>query len=366
MGRAGSVKLKRAAAAAVCLATGFFLLRNAKAFASGVSIGLELCAGALIPALFPFMALAQFVCISDVSAMMSRPLKPITTGVFNLPPECGGILLMSAIGGYPACARLIGRMAEQGKLTRRTAARMLCFCVNAGPSFLIGAVGAGMIGSVRAGTMLYASQMLSALLIGLALSFTEKRGRWKSPVFAGNEPYSRAFVRSVTDSAQAMISMCAFVVIFCAVLEFLRSEGMISAAGELVGSIVPVESGRIEPFLTGLVEITAGCAATAGSLPLPVLAFLTSFSSLSVIFQISGQLAGSGVPMWSFALSRVVHGAVSSAICLALIRIFPYSAAVLANSGGRLVNSASASGSAALLVMTAFFLLAVGKSRRID
>lgn len=44
---------------------------------------------------------------------------------------------------------------------------MLRFCVNGGPAFIISAVGAGMMGSVRFGVVLFTAHLLASLLIGI-------------------------------------------------------------------------------------------------------------------------------------------------------------------------------------------------------
>ncbi len=358
-------KLKGAAAALLAVITGYLLLLDAQAFAKGVSNGLTLCAGVLVPSLFPFMALTQFISLGGASAAISKPLRPLTKYIFNLPEQTGSALLMSGIGGYPAAAAMIGRMARERSITRRTAERMLCFCVNAGPSFLIGALGAGLLGSVKAGTILYLSQLFSSLLIGFALSFTEK------PAVSGTqpqrrvEPYPRAFTEAVTEAAQAVFSMCAFVLIFSALLEFLKGSGLIWALCRVAGKAIPVGNGRIGAFLTALIEITAGSAAMAGRCPLPAMAFATAFGGVSVIFQISGQLAGSGIRLGGFAASRLLHGALSAALCALLLRLFPEAAACMAPVSVR-IGSASAIGSAALMIASAVFLLTVGGRRRRD
>jgi len=59
---------------------------------------------------------------------------------------------------------------------------MMCFCVNSGPSFLIAAVGAGMLSSQRAGIILFATQTLATVLIGAAVSFGAKAPRVGNPI----------------------------------------------------------------------------------------------------------------------------------------------------------------------------------------
>lgn len=46
------------------------------------------------------------------------------------------------------------RAISDGRISQSDAQRMTLFCVNAGPAFVIGGVGAGMLGSVRAGVII--------------------------------------------------------------------------------------------------------------------------------------------------------------------------------------------------------------------
>ena len=52
---------------------------------------------------------------------------------------------------------------------------MLRFCVNAGPAFIISAVGAGMLGSVRMGVVLFAAHILASVLVGIGGRLLEVR-----------------------------------------------------------------------------------------------------------------------------------------------------------------------------------------------
>ena len=113
--------------------------------AQGARDGLTLCAGVVIPSLFPFVVLACFLTNSGLGELISRPLSPITRYILKLPSSCGCAVIMSMLGGYPVGAKMISGLLEQKKIDKAQASRMLCFCVNAGPAFLIGTVGLSML-----------------------------------------------------------------------------------------------------------------------------------------------------------------------------------------------------------------------------
>lgn len=137
------------------------LLADAAAVSEGVRRGLEVCGGVLIPSLFPFMALSGFLSITEYGRILSAPLRAVTTRIYKLPGDLGVIVLLSMIGGYPVGAKMIAGLLERGRIDRETASRMLCFCVNSGPSFLISAVGVGMFRDRSAGVILFATQTIA-------------------------------------------------------------------------------------------------------------------------------------------------------------------------------------------------------------
>ncbi|MFR0770562.1 MAG: hypothetical protein ACLSHO_14075 [Dysosmobacter sp.] len=71
------------------------------------------------------------------------------------------------MGGYPIGARTAAELYASGDLTRQEAERLLTFCNNSNPVFLISVLGVGVFGSVRAGLWLWLIHVCAALLTGL-------------------------------------------------------------------------------------------------------------------------------------------------------------------------------------------------------
>ena len=129
--------LLRAAGALGVLLIGAGLLTHSAQTAEGIRDGLASCATLVIPSLLPFLIFSGMLSTTRLGEWVSRPLEPVCRWVFHLPPEAGSALLMSMIGGYPVGARTIAQLLEQGRIQPRTARRMLCFCINAGPAFVV-------------------------------------------------------------------------------------------------------------------------------------------------------------------------------------------------------------------------------------
>lgn len=295
-------------------ALGIGLFVNSQAVSQGVRQGLSVCSGMLIPALFPFMVLAGFLTFSDYGRILSIPLKGITTHIFKLPEKYGTVILLSLIGGYPVGARMISDLLDSGEIDSATASRMLCFCVNSGPSFLISAVGAGLFLDKTVGIILFASQTLTTLMIGWAVSLKvplPSRSR-RVPSAAGTLP---SFIKSVDSAVKSMINMCGFAVLFSALLSMLLSGGVML----WFDNLFPSYSILAQAIISGLFEVTSGCIAASrigGAASFAMTSAIVSFGGLSVLFQIMSCFSKVKMNLQPFLLSRIAHMIIATALSL--------------------------------------------------
>lgn len=152
----------------------------------------------------------------------------------------------------------------------------------------------------------------------------------RGPAVRGRAPErSRdAFVNAVRSAASGILSICAFVVAFSAVTALLRAVGLTGALAGALGKLFPALG---EPFFTaalaGLLEVTGGCIAAAslgGRAGILLCAFLVSFSSLSIIFQVrSCFFDGCGVRFGRFYRSRLLHGGLTTLFAALFARWLP-------------------------------------------
>lgn len=351
--------------AGVCVFFAAELLLNQKLVSGGVRDGVRLCFEVIIPSLFPFMVLSGFVALSRASLAVNAALTPVTA-LLRLPKAAAAPLLAGFTGSYPVGARTLASMVREHRITPEDASRMLCFCVNAGPPFLLCAVGAGMLGSRNLGLMLLAAQVGSALIIGLFMGFFARKTPRDNtaPPSTSFRPYTVCLVGAVNDACAGMLSICAFVVLFSAVSAVFTAGGGASVLAGVIARILPFADIRlINGVITGVLEVTTGCKALAecGYMGVMCIAGLISFSGISVIFQVLAAIHGSGIKAGGFVLSRFAHSALTYGIFALLMRIFPQTvtAALSLNTP---VKASSTGGGASvfLLLMCAVFLLNVG------
>ncbi|MGN1443987.1 MAG: hypothetical protein ACI4XE_09085, partial [Acutalibacteraceae bacterium] len=139
--------------------------------AAGVRDGLALCFKTVIPALFPFMVISSFLVQSNITAKLDRLLSRLTFFLFRQPSCTGSVIFLSLISGFPVGAELVRQLYENKKISKSQGQRLLLFCVNPGPAFVISCVGAGMLGSQMIGIIIFVSAALSSVILGFLTRF---------------------------------------------------------------------------------------------------------------------------------------------------------------------------------------------------
>ena len=348
-------------AGVLLVCTGILVLPNSAS--DGVRQGLTFCSDILIPSLFPFMVVSAFLVKSGLSAKLGALMEPVTRFLFRLPGCTGSTILISLIGGYPTGARGVKALVESEQITQKQAEQMLCFTVGAGPAFVISVVGSGLFGSGQAGIILFCSQILSSILIGIlsGVLSKEKRGMDKKVVSKDPCDLSAALVESTADSTVGMINMCAFVVLFSSLLSIINQSGVSDAVTGFLLNIGVSESAA-KSFLPILLEVTGGCfnAANAGASP-ELISFALGWAGACVHFQISSSLETLHFSRMRFTLFRLLHGITAAVLAKIGVSFFPVVTSVFATSQSPVTGEISShpTGSIALLFLCAFFLLSL-------
>lgn len=289
-----------------CLGAG--LLLYARPVSSAVAESLALCTTVLLPTLFPFFVLSSLLTQSCTLTRWGRLME----GLFGLPGAMAPALLLGAFGGYPVGARTVAQLYSQGRCSKEQAEKTLRFCSNAGPAFVISAVGSGMLGDGRLGLRLWSVHLVSALLIGLFFKGTPNAVKSynctvNSKQFSGR---MAAFLQAVTGAMGAFLNVCAFVLLFAVLLCLLEQLPFLST--------LPAPW---DGLLYGMLELTGGAARLAkADLPrrvlLPALSFLCGWGGLSVQCQAMDLLHRAGLPCRRYLKAKLLHGLTAAALSL--------------------------------------------------
>jgi len=352
------VRITNLVLTAACLGLAALLVINSPLATEGARQGLLLCGRVIIPSMYPFFVLCGLLTQLELRPARRRSLL---WAVLRQPPTALWVILLGFLSGYPVGAKMSAQMMDRGMLSRPQAQRLQLFCVNAGPAYLIGAVGTAMMGSRRAGLILFVSMTASALALGIVTRFLaapdesvsygaaqETRSRKQE---GARRPIDQAVLAAVTQATGAVLGVCAWVVLFSTLCALLR--------------LLPLALWPAIPFLNVFLEVSTGAAGMVRALP--VLCAALGWGGLSVHFQILGDLRRTGLPLRLFWVSRLAHGALAAAVCARLLRWFPIDlpAAAMGRFMGARLWAVSAPAAAALLIFCAFLILDLDLNRKI-
>lgn len=300
--------------------------------------GLQLCYNVIIPSLFPFFVLSSLVVDLGLAGYIGRALEKIMRPLFNVPGSCASALALGFIGGYPVGARTAISLYEKGMCSKTEAERLLAFCNNSGPAFILGVVGAGIFSDSRVGILLYLAHAAASICVGILFRFYKKQESVGEPggrLSFETQRISVAFTGSVKNSFLSTLNICAFVVFFTVVIQMLTVSGALPAMARGVSALLS-PLGMTEQWgqrlLTGVLEISSGVWSLtgAGSLSgrLSMAAFMLGWAGISVHCQVLSFMGGSGLSVRTYLIGKMLHGGLSALFVSVLTKVFPLNAAV--------------------------------------
>lgn len=292
--------MKQRVSALLLLASMGWLLTVSDQAAEAVRQGLALCAGSVIPALFPFLVLSSLFVETGGAAVLGQRLQEAAGRLLGCSGQGVSVFFLGILGGYPVGGRLVGQLLRAGQLDRQEAEHLLCFCNNAGPAFILGIVGLGQFGSVGTGVWLYLIHTAAAALTGLLLRPKEQV---RSPVRHRTSParlLPEALVDAIAGAGGTMVQICAFVVFFFTLLQLLCAA-----------------TGVSHPLVWGSIELTQGI------LQLPpdrsgfiMAAALLGWGGLSVHCQTAAVLRGTGLVLGRYLRAKALHALLAAVLAV--------------------------------------------------
>lgn len=282
------------------------------------SDGLELCLGVIIPSLFPFFVCSKILVKNGFAERISRPFRLFMRPVFNV-PGCGAFaFLIGVLSGCPVGAKTVTDMYEKSMCTRAEAQRMLCFCNNSGPLFIIGAIATGMLGFKEIGVLLYLSHIISAVLVGIIMANYKRREKVGKSMFEHTKKENDILGESMSESVSLTGYVCGFVIFFAVAVEILKQSGMITLVSQRFKN-----HGVVSGMLYGMCEMTNGISLIS-KLPVDVfqlsaISFVLGFGGLSVILQVYGIIKKHNLSILIFSVAKLLQGIISAIVTSILL-----------------------------------------------
>lgn len=295
------------------------LLIFPKAAAEAVKDGLIMCAQVIIPSLFPFFIATNLLNELGASKLISNALAPFGAKI-GISGHGVSAFIIGVTGGYPLGAAYIARLRSQGLISRDEASRLIVFCNNSGPAFIVGAAGIGVFSSAAAGFFLYAVHIFAALIFGIMASPKAPCDICYDEDIFSPVSFSAAITASVRRSADSVIGVCAFVVAFSALNGVLDGMDITRILSGELSYRLGAELCWCRAWLSGILELGNGIGSMAGleirPINLALAAFILSWGGLSVHFQTFAMISGTDIKTARYMIGRLIIAIIAASLAL--------------------------------------------------
>jgi sporulation integral membrane protein YlbJ len=309
--------------------------------------GVKLCLEVVVPSLLPFFVVSSMVVAHGYAAQLGRVLAPLMRTLFNVGGECSAAFILGVVGGYPVGAKTAIALYRSGQCSEQEAERLLSFCNNSGPAFILGVVGAGVFSSGRIGVLLCLTHAAASVAVGVLFrnwkssrppprnraATPPPRNRAASHSTGGAQvtPFPQSFVTAVTSAVQSVLNISGFVIFFTILIRLLFLTGALPSLAEAAAGLLGIRKTVAQDLIIGIIELTSGVRTLTSQLTilnskLAMAAFMLGWAGLSVHCQALSFICDSGLSAKSYILGKLLHGVVSAALVTLLFRVVPFDA----------------------------------------
>ncbi len=275
-----------------------------------------LCGEIIIPSLFPFFVCSGLLIYSGCAKTVAKLCRGVMMPLFNVSGSGSLAFVLGIISGYPLGAVTACQLYESGYLSKSEAERLLAFCNNSGPLFILGSIGAAIYSSREIGIALYVSHILAAITVGIVFRFYA-RTKHHAPRYGINQPersFSEVFAEVLSNSISSILTVCGAVIFF-------------STVSNVVISCFDLNDIFKSLFL-GIMELSGGAKSISETyLPLTVKlimsAFVVGFAGICVHLQVMAIVKKQRLSLVPYIIGKLLHGIISALYAYIYFMLFP-------------------------------------------
>lgn len=299
----------------LCL-TGFLLLHAAETQMAALH-ALQLAATTVIPALFPFCVLSNFLLCSGTANYWGHAIQALPTKLFGLEETAGLPWLLGTLCGFPIGAIVTAQLYTSGAIQRDSAERVLALSTSVSPSFTVAIAGGVVLHDPRIGFLLWMIQVLAALLTGLFLRPIVPFSGTSINIHLESKSALASFVESVQTAARTMCHLSGFLVLFsvllCLVTPLFSMLRIPAAASALCAGILELTNGvtmlaAVPVNLSGRFLLTS---------------ILLGFSGFCVHAQVLSFAVPLGLSIRPYLCGKVLHALLAGLLSIPALFLLP-------------------------------------------
>ena len=278
------------------------LTAYAKEMSAFILQGIKISVFTVIPAIFPFLVLADYLSAESGDF----PFDGFLARIFNIPRKSVGALVCGIICGFPSGVKYCARLYESKNITKEEFERLIGLVNNPSIAFVVSAVGIGFMNSQNDGILLFLSIIISVIIT--ARTFKMPSQKMHNSDFISKQSFD--FIKSIRDAGISALYISSYIVFFSSVIGFIK---------------IFIKNGVILAFLASTLEI--GNATSIISLltlneyhVFFLYGFALGFSGFSVHLQ-AFSLLPYNIKKGKYLLMKLFQG-ITCALCAAILKTF--------------------------------------------
>ena len=314
----------------------YLIITNAQKSIVYAIDSMNICFSMIIPTLFPFFICSGLLIYSGFCESLAKVFRFCMMPLFRVNPAGASAFVLGIVSGYPLGAVTAGELYKNSYISKTEAERLLAFCNNSGPLFILGSVGIAVYSNLKYGIMLYVCHVLAAITVGVIFSFY-KRKSYTAPKSAMTSPersVGEIFSIALNNAIQNILIVCGAVVFFSIIsriaLDFIPFNSYFEALAK-----------GISEFVTGTIAVADLSIAVSEKLILT--AFIVGFAGFSVHIQVMAVIAKYQLSLVPYFIGKLLHGLIAAFYTFIYLHFNPITESVFAPSASRAFTASSTS-----------------------
>lgn len=344
---------------------GFIILYYSQATSKGVIIGIKYCIEILIPSLFPIMFLSKFTSLSNILDFIKKPLDKVMKTIFYLPGSAAPVIFLSMVGGYPIGAIGVQGLFERGEINSEQLNRMMYFCMNSGPAFVISIIGGLILKNKFLGIIILIIQVSVSLIIGIISGIIARTK--KVPYYAKKNinisklNFSDIFLESASQTANSTILMCTLVIIFNVSISVVNYMGILENISYFMTKL-QIKPQYVICLIISVFEITSGVFYAGNNVvSLSIISFIVTYGGICTHLQIKYILKNTSFNYKQFNVIKLLNS-ILVAVCVEfLLKIYELQKTVFLSTVKSVQPSVSCTkiGSMLIIILCLYFTISM-------
>lgn len=274
----------------------------------------------IVPSLFPFFILSEFLIQFGFVEWISKFFSPIMNKLFKTSGKTAFIFIMSLLSGFPSNAKYTYELHKNGDIDDIEATKALLFTHFSNPLFIMGTVSL-FLGSKHAGCLVLCAHYLSNIILGLLfrnsfcsskIDASNYRKEYQNRI-QNRKRFGILLKDAIMNTINTLLMILGTVTVFLIITTILNQNININI--------------NTQSFLNGIFEMTQGLKYISMT-DMPIIrksilsAMILSFGGLSVHMQVLSIIGDTKIKYQPYFCARLLHSGIAGILVFLLFKIF--------------------------------------------